>query len=69
MENEFKLLGKRVRRKNRKNWEYGTLISDSFDGCESEYFIDFDEDDTTEQLVGLPYEILNNDKWVEGTEW
>ena len=51
------LLGKRVKRMG----EEGTIVIDSFDGEEPEYFIMFKEDDL-EQLIGLPFEIWDDNK-------
>jgi len=56
------LLGKKVRRMG----EEGTIVLDSFEGEEPEYFIMFKENDL-EQLLGLPFEIWddNKEKFVE----
>jgi hypothetical protein len=50
-------IGKRVRRMG----EEGTIVIDSFDGEEPEYFIMFKENDM-EQLLGLPFEIWDDNK-------
>lgn len=52
LRNKLSLLGKRVKRMG----EEGTIVIDSFDGEEPEYFIMFKENDM-EQLLGLPFEI------------
>jgi len=62
---KYPLLGKRVRRRNRKNWEEGIIILDETDWTDGqELFIKFGEDDF-EQLYGLPFEVWNEDtqKW------
>lgn len=61
---KLSLLGKRVRRMG----EEGTIVINSFDGKEPEYFIMFKEDDM-EQLLGLPFEIWddNKGKFVENS--
>lgn len=61
LKNKLALLGKRVRRKGRSSWEEGTIVIDSFDGKELEYFIKYKEDDM-EQLIGLPFEIWDEEK-------
>ena len=66
LKNKLNLLGKRVRRKGRSSWEEGTIVIDSFDGEDLEYFIKYKEDDM-EQLIGLPFEIWDEakNKFVE----
>lgn len=65
---KFPLLGKRVRRKGRSNWEYGTIILNKFDDeteeCE---FIKY-EDGTSEQLMCLPFQVWDESKeqWIDG---
>lgn len=64
--NNFPLLGKRVRRKGVKKWEYGTIILSKFDGETEEYeFIKY-EDGTSEQLMCLPFQVWDESKkeWV-----
>ena len=61
LKNKLALLGKRVRRKGRSSWEEGTIVIDSFDGEDLEYFIKYKEDDR-EQLIGLPFEIWDESK-------
>lgn len=57
LKNKLQLLGKRVKRMN----EEGTIVIDSFDGEEPEYFIMFGDNDL-EQLIGLPFEIWSEEK-------
>ena len=61
LKNKLGLLGMRVRRKGRSSWEEGTIVIDSFDGEDLEYFIKYKEDDM-EQLIGLPFEIWDESK-------
>lgn len=61
IKNKLSLLGKRVRRKGRGRWEEGVIVVDSFDGTDPEYFIMFGEDDL-EQLVGLPFQIWDDEQ-------
>lgn len=58
LKSKLPLLGLKVRRKGRKKFEEGTIVIDSFDGKELEYFIMFKEDDM-EQLLGLPFQYWN----------
>ena len=69
LKNKLALLGMRVRRKVRSYWEEGTIVIDSFDGEELEYFIKYKEDDR-EQLIGLPFEIWDEakNKFVEDND-
>lgn len=62
LRNKLSLLGKRVKRMG----EEGTIVVDSFNGEEPEYFILFRENDM-EQLLGLPFKIWddNKEKFVE----
>jgi hypothetical protein len=55
---KFPLIGKKVRRKAIKKWEYGVIELSSFDDSTEEYFIRYN-DNTLEQLNGLPYQTLN----------
>lgn len=57
LRNKLSLLGKRAKRMG----EEGTIVIDSFDGEEPEYFIMFKEDDM-EQLLGSPFEIWDDSK-------
>ena len=57
LRNKLSLLGKGVKRKD----EEGTIVIDSFDGEEPEYFMMFKENDM-EQLLGLPFEIWDDNK-------
>lgn len=57
LRNKLSLLGKRVKRMG----EEGTIVIDSIDGEEPEYFIMFKENDM-EQLLGLPFEIWDDNK-------
>lgn len=61
LKNKLALLGMRARRKGRSSWEEGTIVIDSFDGEDLEYFIKYKEDDM-EQLIGLPFEIWDESK-------
>ena len=69
LKNKLTLLGMRVRRKGRSSWEEGTIVIDSFDDKELEYFIKYKEDDM-EQLIGLPFEIWDDkkNKFVEDND-
>jgi hypothetical protein len=58
LRNKLSLLGKRVRRMG----EYGTIVIGSFDDEDPEYFIMFKENDDMEQLLGLPFEIWDDNK-------
>lgn len=67
---KFPLLGKRVRRKGRKNWEYGEIVLDKFEDETEEYeFIKYD-DGTSEQLMLLPFEVWDETKemWIKGVD-
>lgn len=66
LKSKLPLLGLKVRRKGRKKFEEGTIVIDSFDGKELEYFIMFKEDDM-EQLIGLPFQYWNEslNKWED----
>jgi hypothetical protein len=66
LKSKLPLLGLKVRRKGRKKFEEGTIVIDSFDGKELEYFIMFKEDDM-EQLLGLPFQYWNEslNKWED----
>lgn len=57
LRSKLPLLGKKVKRMG----EEGTIVIDSFDREEPEYFIMFKEDDM-EQLLGLPFEIWDDNK-------
>ena len=64
---EFPFEGKRVRRRGRGRWEEGIVVVDKFDDCDyEEEFIMFSEDDL-EQLVGLPFQVWDEEKqnWIE----
>jgi hypothetical protein len=57
-------VGKKVRRKDRSKWEYGVM--DIFNlGLRDEYCIAFD-DNSREQLIGLPFQVEINGKWHDG---
>jgi hypothetical protein len=57
LKSKLGLLGKPARRM----FEEGIIVIDSFPGEEPEYFIMFAEDDL-EQLLGLPFEIWDEEK-------
>ena len=57
LKNKLSLLGKRVKRMG----EEGSIVIDSFDNSEPEYFIMFSKEDL-EQLIGLPFEIWDKSK-------
>ncbi len=63
---KLSLLGKKVRRKGRSSWEEGTIVIDTFDNEDLEYFIMFKEDDM-EQLIGLPFQVWNEtqNRWED----
>jgi hypothetical protein len=64
------LLGKKVRRKGRKSWEEGTIVIDTFDNEDLEYFIMFKEDDM-EQVIGLPFQVWNEteNRWEDDDDY
>lgn len=66
LKSKLPLLGLKVRRKGKNKFEEGTIVIDSFDGKELEYFIMFKEDDM-EQLIGLPFQYWNDslNKWED----
>ena len=64
---EFPFEGKRVRRKGRNKWEEGIVVVDKFEEVDyEEEFIKFAEDDL-EQLIGLPFQVWNEERktWEE----
>ena len=67
---KLQLLGKKVRRKGRKSWEERTIVIDTFDNEDPEYFIMFKEDDM-EQLIGLPFQVWNEteNRWEDDDDY
>lgn len=68
LQNKWPLLNRKVRRRGRSKWEEGTIVIDKFDDSVDEYFIEFAIDDR-EQLIGLPFEILEKDEWIDGWKY
>ena len=68
LQEKYPLLGKKVRRKGIRKWEEGVIVLDKGDWSSiEELFIKFAEDDF-EQLIGLPFEIYDEElkKWIKG---
>jgi len=54
LKQKYPELGKRVRRKSRSKWEYGIIVLNN-----EELYIKYDIDGDLEQLICLPYEIID----------
>lgn len=63
---KLSLLGRKVKVKGRGKWEEGTIVVDSFDDEDPEYFVMYSKNDL-EQLCGLDFRIYNEEenKWEE----
>ena len=60
LQKKYPLLGKKVRRKGKTDWEEGVIVLSQINYKQGqEYCIKFNEDGYIEQLDGLPYEIIN----------
>lgn len=66
LEKKFPHLGKKVRRKGGRKWEFGVVVLDSFDGKKQQEFIKYSEDDK-EQLLGISFQIFDekSQTWIE----
>jgi len=66
LEKKFPYLGKKVRRKGRNKWEYGTVVLDNFDGKQQEEFVKYIRGDQ-EQLFGNSFQIFDekSQTWIE----
>lgn len=65
LKDKYPHVGKKVRRKGKSKWEYGVI--DIFNlGRRDEYCIHYD-DNSKEQLVGLPFQVIIDGKWQDGS--